>query len=231
MLGTKLLGFRCVGYVEWEPYCQAVLSQRIADGHLDEAPIFGDVREFVQSGAASQYLGVADVVSAGFPCQPHSVAGRRLAGDDERNLWPATRDVICAVAPAYVLLENVAGLLSSGYFGVVLGDLADLGLDAEWGVFRASREGAGHQRERLFIVASDPDRSRLERGEQWAKGRLQPLDNLAARKRFPQSLHDLPEPRVLGVGNGFPNRVDRTRAIGNAQVPAVVVRAWTELTK
>jgi hypothetical protein len=75
-----LLGWRAVGYVEWEPYCQAVIAARIKDGLLEEAPIFGDIREFVKSGAAREYRGFADVVSAGFPCQPHSAAGRRLGG-------------------------------------------------------------------------------------------------------------------------------------------------------
>jgi hypothetical protein len=72
ILGTHLLGWTPIGYVEWDDYCQRVLAARIADGLIPSAPIFGDVREFVQSGAAEQYRGFADVVSAGFPCQPFS---------------------------------------------------------------------------------------------------------------------------------------------------------------
>ena len=67
LLGTKLLGWTNVGYVEWNDYCQRVIAQRIADGYLDSAPIFTDVREFAQSGAADQYRGIADVVTGGFP--------------------------------------------------------------------------------------------------------------------------------------------------------------------
>jgi DNA (cytosine-5)-methyltransferase 1 len=51
VLADRLLGFRSVGYVEIEPYCQAVLKARIADGSIDPAPIFGDVREFIRVGA------------------------------------------------------------------------------------------------------------------------------------------------------------------------------------
>jgi DNA (cytosine-5)-methyltransferase 1 len=128
VLGTHhLLGWKTCGYVEWNEYCQRVIAARIADGYLTSAPIFTDVREFVQSGAARQYRGVADVVSAGFPCQPFSVAGKQLAADDERNMWPATRDVIRIVQPASVLLENVPGLVSCGYLGTVIADLAALG--------------------------------------------------------------------------------------------------------
>lgn len=153
LLGTKLLGWTHVGYVEWNEYCQRVIAQRIADGYLDEAPIFTDVREFAQSGAADQYRGIADVVSAGFPCQPFSVAGKQLADADERNMWPATVEVIRRVQPRSVLLENVPGLVSCGYLGTVLADLAALGYVGRWGVLGASDVGAPHQRKRLWIVA------------------------------------------------------------------------------
>ncbi len=113
LLGTKLLGFQHIGYVEWNPYCQQIIAQRIKDGIFDEAPIFTDVREFVQSGVAREYRGFTDVVTAGFPCQPFSVAGKRKASDDDRNMWPATMEIIRQVRPANVFLENVSGLLSA----------------------------------------------------------------------------------------------------------------------
>jgi DNA (cytosine-5)-methyltransferase 1 len=153
LLGTKLLGWTHVGYVEWNEYCQRVIAARIADGYLDRAPIFTDVREFAQSGAAEQYRGIADVVSAGFPCQPFSVAGKQLAGDDERNMWPATVAVIRAVRPRSVLLENVPGLVSCGYVGTVLCDLAAMGYVGKWGVLGAADAGAPHKRDRLWIIA------------------------------------------------------------------------------
>ena len=158
LLGTKQLGWTHVGYVEWNEYCQRVIAQRIADGFLDEAPIFTDVREFVQSGAAKQYRGIADVVSGGFPCQPFSVAGKQLADADERNMWPATVEVIRHVQPRSVLLENVPGLVSCGYIGTVLADLAALGYVGRWGVLGASDVGAPHRRKRLWIVAHANDR-------------------------------------------------------------------------
>lgn len=153
LLGTKLLGWTHVGYVEWNEYCQRVIAQRIADGYLDRAPIFTDVREFAQSGAADQYRGIADVVSAGFPCQPFSVAGKQAGADDERNMWPATVEVIRRVQPRSVLLENVPGLISCGYLGTVLADLAALGFVGRWGVLGACDAGAPHKRDRLWIVA------------------------------------------------------------------------------
>lgn len=155
LLGTKLLGFRAVGYVERDAHCQKVLSQRIEDGLLDPAPVFGDIHAFLRDGWAGRYRGLVDVVSAGFPCQPFSVAGKQLAHDDDRNLWPETAEVLRVVRPRWALLENVPGLLSGrhGYFGRVLGDLAEMGFDAEWGVLGASDAGAPHYRRRLWILA------------------------------------------------------------------------------
>ena len=162
LLGTKLLGWRHVGYVEYEKYCQQVIAQRIKDGILSEAPIFGDVREFVQSGAAKKYKGFVDVVTAGFPCQPFSVAGKRKGKEDERNMWPSTIQIIRDVQPRYAFLENVSGLLNSGYFQEILGSLAQAGYDAKWIVLGADDVGAPHRRKRLWIKATsqDPKRGR-----------------------------------------------------------------------
>ncbi len=167
LLGTHLLGWQHVGYVEWDDYCQQVIAARIKDGYLDEAPIFGDVREFAQSGAADQYRGIADVVTAGFPCQPFSVAGKQAGADDERNMWPAVVEVIRRVQPRSVLLENVPGLISCGYLGTVLADLAALGYVGRWGVLGACDTGAPHKRDRLWIIAhskSEQDRRLFQPG-------------------------------------------------------------------
>lgn len=152
LLGTHLLGWRPIGYVEFNEYCQQVIKQRIDDGILPVAPIFGDIREFVESGAACEYRGLADVVTGGFPCQPFSTAGKRAGADDARNMWPATIATIRAVRPRYAFLENVPGILSSGYFGTILGDLAESGYDTRWRILSAAELGAPHKRDRLWIV-------------------------------------------------------------------------------
>ena len=153
---SHLLNWRTVGYVEFNPYCQQVLAQRIKDELLDFAPIFGDVRAFIDQGYADVYKGMVGVVSAGFPCQPFSVAGRQQGEDDPRNMWPATIEVIRKVEPRYCFLENVPGLLSRKhrYFETILKDLAESGYDAKWKVISAAEVGAPHKRDRLFIVAN-----------------------------------------------------------------------------
>jgi len=162
LLGTKLLGWRNIGYVEHERYCQQIISQRIKDGILDEAPIFGDIDSFIESGAAKKYKGFVDVVTAGFPCQPFSVAGKQAGEDDPRNKWPQTIQCIRDIRPRYAFLENVPGLLNSGYFPEILGSLAEAGFDARWVVLGADDVGAPHRRKRLWILA-DSDSVGLEK--------------------------------------------------------------------
>ena len=155
VLGSKMLGIRTVAYVEWDAYPQAVLKARMADGLIETAPVFGDVREF----DTSPYAGKVDVVSGGFPCQPFSTAGRREADFDPRNMWPATRDIIRGVRPKYAYLENVAGLLTGthGYFGVVIGELARSGYDVAWTCLPAAAVGAPHRRDRMWILGRRRD--------------------------------------------------------------------------
>jgi DNA (cytosine-5)-methyltransferase 1 len=148
-----LLNWRSIGYVEYNIYCQKVIAQRIKDGFLDEAPIFGDIDHFIKSGAAKKYAGYIDVLTAGFPCQPFSVAGKKKGQDDERNKWPQTLQCIRDVRPRYAFLENVPGLLNSGYFGEILSSLAEAGFNARWCVLGADDVGAPHRRKRLWILA------------------------------------------------------------------------------
>jgi len=159
-----LEGFRCVGYVEYEEYCQKVLKQRIKDGLLDAAPIFGDIKQFISEGYAESYQGV-DLITGGFPCQPFSVAGKQAGEDDPRNMWPQTIKCIRIIKPRYAFLENVPGLLSSksgldeitgrpiSYCATIFRDLAEAGYDARWTVLGADDVGARHRRKRLWVLA------------------------------------------------------------------------------
>ena len=150
-LGLRLarLPIRTVGYVEIEDYCQEIIKARIRDGFLDDAPIWSDIRAF----DGKQCRGVVDIITAGFPCQPHSVAGKRAGAMDDRNLWPDTLRVISEVGPAIVLLENVPGILANGYAGTVVGQLSATGYDCIWDTVPASEVGAPHLRYRWWCLA------------------------------------------------------------------------------
>lgn len=155
ILADLVLGHRPVCAVDIDPYCQRVLMQRQADGSLPWFPIFGDIRTF----DGRSWRGGVDLVAAGFPCQPWSVAGQRRGAADERNLWPDTLRVVCEVGPRYVFLENAPTLLTDAYFGTLLGGLADAGYDAQWCVLGADDVGAPHRRKRLWILAHTAQQS------------------------------------------------------------------------
>jgi DNA (cytosine-5)-methyltransferase 1 len=149
-IGSGVVGYRArtVCYVEREAFAAAVLVARMDDEALDAAPVYSDLLTF----DPLPWRGCVDLVHAGFPCQPVSLAGKRLGQDDARWLWPRIADIIGVLRPRYVFLENVPGLISRG-LGDVLADLSTLGFDAEWLTLRASDVGAPHKRERWFCLA------------------------------------------------------------------------------
>jgi len=213
ILGGILCGFHCICAVEKESYCREVLFRRQRDGLLPMFPIWDDITTF----DGKPWHGTVDIVTAGFPCQPWSVAGKREGEADERNLWPDTIRVIREVGPEWVLLENVPGLLGThGYFGRVLGDLAESGFDARWDCIPASAIGANHQRDRLWIVAHSTSKG-LHKGRKYQARQV-------ARYYWWDT-----EPPLGRVADGLPHRVDRLKALGNGQVPGVVRYVWEKL--
>jgi len=222
LLGSSLLGWRTVCAVEVEPFCREILLRRQRDGLLDLFPVWDDVRTF----AGRPWRGAVDVVTAGFPCQPFSVAGAMRGADDDRNLWPETARILGEVRPRYAFLENVPGLLTSGYFDTVLGDLDALGFDATWDCLPASAIGAPHRRDRLWIVAH-AERARLE--EQQREPRDNGAECSASERGSDRGEGWATEPNVGRVAHGVAHRVDRIRALGNGQVPRVVAEAWRRL--
>ena len=224
-LGFERAGFDIAWQVEFDPFCQAVLKK-----HWPNAKLYSDIRE-----VNANELQPVDVVCGGFPCQPVSVSGKRKGQQDERWLWPEFARIIRGIRPRYVVVENVPGLLTvdgGRLFGVVLGDLAACGYDAEWQVLSAAALGAWHRRERLFIVAYS-DCQRLAQRKKLKKD-ARPQQPTAQRncycERPTQSDYwrnnRPPEPLICRVDDGISSRVDsfrrkRLEALGNAVVPQV----------
>lgn len=145
-LGFERAGMECKWQVEIDPYCQRVLAK-----HWPNVKRYGDIKQLT-----GYELEPVDVLCGGFPCQPHSLDGKRLASADERDLWGDFARIIRVVRPKWVVAENVPGLLSSEagrFFGRVLRDLAASGYDAEWDMLPAAAFGAPHIRERVILVA------------------------------------------------------------------------------
>ena len=141
-------------YSEIEPAAIQILEH-----HFPGVPNLGDITKINWDEVEP-----VDIITGGYPCQPFSHAGSRKGSGDVRHLWPYVREAIRTIRPDFAVLENVRGHVTLG-LKEVLGEIADIGFDAEWGTFRASAVGVPHRRERIFIVATDTDGAgRRERG-------------------------------------------------------------------
>ncbi len=149
-LAAEWAGFETVGQVEFADYQYQVLCK-----HWPVVPKWRDIKD-VNGNEIRSICGDVTLLSGGFPCQPHSFAGKRKGSSDERNLWPELRRIISELKPRWFLGENVPGLLSSDsgrFFAGILGELAEMGYNVGWCSYEAARVGAPHRRQRVFIVA------------------------------------------------------------------------------
>ena len=150
-LGLEKAGMETVAFCEIEDYPQKVLKK-----HWPSIPIYKDVTKLSKKVLDDDGITV-DVICGGFPCQDLSVAGEQKGIEAERSgLWGEFSRLIGEIRPRYAIVENVTNLLSGdrgGWFAKVLGDLAEIGYDAEWHCIRASDIGARHHRDRVWILA------------------------------------------------------------------------------
>ena len=258
ILGGHLLGWRTICAVELDTYAVSVLVARQNDGHLPAFPIWDDVCTF----DGRPWRGRVDVISGGFPCQDISAAGKGKGIDGERSgLWREFARIIREVRPRFVFVENSPMLTCRG-LGRVLGDLAAMGFDLEWGVVSAEESiwsygtpAIYHERDRLWIVAKGSYANRVRasqsqgsvankrrrfinirqascykgcntNGLRLEKRQGEPSDDGAQQSTAERASWWQSEPAVGRVAHGVAHRVDRLRAIGNGQVPAVVALAW-----
>ena len=216
-------GFETAAFCEIEPFPRRVLAK-----HWPEVPCYEDVRELTGSRLAADGISV-DVITGGFPCQDISVAGRQAGiGDGTRSgLWSEIVRLIGELRPRYVIVENVANLLSGpserrgGWFGRILGDLAECGYDAEWNCIPASYVGAWHRRNRVWMVAY-PHKIRRQ-GKPAQPMEWQREVSRQSVRNFEEwpGRSNLSASRLCNANDGVPYRVDRLASIGNAVVPQI----------
>jgi DNA (cytosine-5)-methyltransferase 1 len=230
---------KTVWQIEQNPFCQKILRK-----HWPDAKIYDDVRE-----VGAHNLEPVDIFCAGFPCQDISVAGKGEGLDGKKSgLWWECFRIISELRPRIIVLENVSAVTFRGGREVV-GSLASIGYDTEWQVISARMFGAPHIRRRWFLVgyASDtnsqskPDSSHHAQTLEGnvadtnsERSKEQPFDSFSVEQerqlecRSSKSSRTYegnywqrhaPESPVCRVDDGFPNRMDRLRALGNAIVP------------
>ena len=152
-LAAEWAGFRTVGQCEWADYPRAVLEK-----HWPGLPRWRDIRTLTGDDFfAKTGLRTVTVLSGGFPCQPFSTAGKRRGKDDDRYLWPEMLRVVQEIRPAWVVGENVAGLVSMA-LDTVLSDLEGIGYTSQAFVIPACAVDAPHRRDRVAIVGRNTDR-------------------------------------------------------------------------
>jgi len=172
-----------------------------------------------------------DIITSGFPCQDISVAGKKAgiqyckstgAATTRSGLFGEVLQTVRMVRPRYWIMENVAAIYR-GYLGGILGEVAESGYDAEWDCLSSGRLGRGHLRQRFYAVAY-PCGERLQGGKQRlqedkSEGNIHTSLFPPLPLRPAPSIHDLPQPYVVGKDDGIPDRAHRIKALGNSIDP------------
>jgi DNA (cytosine-5)-methyltransferase 1 len=278
-IAAQNCGYTTIGFCEKEPYAQQILKERfgavLADASCSTITTRNDRRKehqpcevneirnkhrtssprpklhddiFTLNGA--DYAGV-DLLTGGFPCQPFSVAGKRRGAADDRALWPEMLRVIGGAKPAWLIGENVAGIVTMELDNI-LSDLEGIGYSAWPLVIPACAVDARHRRDRVWIVAHAA-RELRDGGGNAGKGRRiehsdggedvadtmrvgRPGQGKSINAEHPAPAGDgqatqpwdgcrparwLPEPELGRVAHGIPHRAHRLRGLGNAIVPQV----------
>lgn len=149
-------GFETVAFCEIEPYCQKVLKK-----HWPEVPIYEDVKELTGTRLTADGITGINIITGGFPCQDISIVGKQkgIAKGTRSGLWSEVARLTSELRPQFVIVENVANLLRGpsekrgAWFSRILGDLAEIGYDAEWEVIRADSLDIPQSRPRVWVVA------------------------------------------------------------------------------
>jgi DNA (cytosine-5)-methyltransferase 1 len=192
-IAAQACGYTTIGFCEKEKYAQQILKERfgavLADaesseprksserqGREDSSRGSGDrcgtaaarpmprIHDNIFTLNGADYAGV-DLLTGGFPCQPFSVAGKRKGAADERALWPEMLRVIDGAKPAWLIGENVAGIVTMELDNI-LSDLEGIGYAAWPLVIPACAVDARHRRDRVWIVAHANERRGGQRDTQ-----------------------------------------------------------------
>lgn len=230
-LAAEMAGIETVGQCEFADY-----PTRVLELHWPNVPRWRDIRTLTgESFYERTGLRTVDIISGGFPCQPFSVAGKQKGKGDDRYLWPEMLRVISEVKPAWVIGENVLGIVDLA-LDQVLSDLEGSGYEAQAFAVPACAVDAPHKRYRvaiigcrlddgirkpLYAVDADPGCNGLQRCTrvEVLRGREDSLQAMRNGGSHPARENWPSEPGMGRVVNGLSHRMDRIKCLGNAVVP------------
>ena len=206
-LGLERAGMKVSWQIEIDEFCNAVLAK-----HWPNVPRFRDIKE-----VKIEQLDKVDIICGGFPCQPFSAAGKKRGADDNRYLWPEMLRIIQGIHPAWVIGENVPGIINLALEDVCL-DLEKEDYEVQPLIIPACSVNAPHKRERVWIVANRNGKWKPQLERQVAK-EWRWIGN-GFEEAWLQAAT-----RICRVDDGLPRRMDRAKrlkALGNAVVPQIV---------
>ena len=159
-LAAEWMGWENVFHCEWNTF-----GQRILNYYWPKAIQYHDITKT----DFTIHRGSIDILTGGFPCQPYSMAGKRLGKEDERHLWPHMLRAIQEIRPRWVVGENVFGLVNWNgglVFEEVQADLEAQGYEVQPYVLPAASVNAPHRRDRVWFVAYAASNGHADRCEE-----------------------------------------------------------------
>lgn len=215
-LAAEWAGIKTVAFCEYAEFPQKVLKK-----HWPSIPIFKDIK--LLDNKALEMEGIdaksIELIHAGWPCQPYSVAGKLLGKEDDRDLWPEVFRNVREIRPNWVVGENVANFVNME-LDRTISDLESIGYAATAFVLPANAIGAEHTRQRVFVVANSYGQHVSRNIEK----QIQEQPSLPGGEYY-RSFEDIRtesaiyEPKLSRTYNGIPNQLDRNKSLGNAVVP------------
>ena len=203
-IGGFALGFKWAGlskpvlFCDIEPWCRKLLAQ-----NFPNVPIADDVKEIANEPRRfiSEPIGI---LTAGYPCQPFSAAGKRRGEEDPRHIFPHILRIVAQTRPAFTVFENVYGHLSMGLDNV-LNAMETEGYATRAFIVPASGVGARHKRDRIWIIARNVGNTAYNRCDGWSE---------TVRREGAQGEQEQPQTEVRGEPSRPSEDVAYTQSIG-----------------